>query len=81
MAVFPDYEPEIDSATAERLELEGSEDALMLAVVTLGDTVADATLNLLGPIVVNRHTNRAAQAVPAGPSCELSELRTPFVTR
>ena len=76
MVFFPDYEPELDDATAERLELERGEDAIVLAMVTLGEQAVDATANLLGPIVVNRHTNRAAQAVLANSGYE---LRTPLV--
>jgi len=60
---FPDYEPEIDDDTAGRLELESADDALLLVIVTVADPVADSTANLLGPIVVNRHTRTAAQAV------------------
>jgi flagellar assembly factor FliW len=60
---FPDYEPEIDDDTANRLELKSAEDALLLVIVTVGDPVAASTANLLGPIVVNRHTRAAAQAV------------------
>jgi flagellar assembly factor FliW len=60
---FPDYEPEIDDDTANRLELASADDALLLVIVTVADPVADSTANLLGPIVVNRHTRAAAQAV------------------
>jgi len=60
---FPDYEPEIDDDTAARLELKSADDALLLVIVTVGDPVASSTANLLGPIVVNRHTRAAAQAV------------------
>lgn len=60
---FPDYEPEIDDDTAQRLELESAEDALLLVIVTVTDPVSDSTVNLLGPIVVNRNTRAAAQAV------------------
>lgn len=60
---FPDYEPEIDDDTAGRLELKSADDALLLVIVTVGDPVAASTANLLGPIVVNRHTRAAAQAV------------------
>ena len=60
---FPDYEPEIDDDTANRLELTSADDALLLVIVTVADPVADSTANLLGPIVVNRHTRVAAQAV------------------
>ena len=60
---FPDYEPEIDDDTAARLELGSADDALLLVIVTVADPVAASTANLLGPIVVNRHTRAAAQAV------------------
>jgi flagellar assembly factor FliW len=60
---FPDYEPEIDDDTAGRLELTSADDALLLVIVTVADPVAASTANLLGPIVVNRHTRAAAQAV------------------
>jgi flagellar assembly factor FliW len=60
---FPDYAPEIDDDTADRLELKSADDALLLVIVTVTEPVAASTANLLGPIVVNRHTRAAAQAV------------------
>ena len=60
---FPDYEPEIDDDIANRLELKSADDALLLVIVTVAEPVASSTANLLGPIVVNRHTRAAAQAV------------------
>jgi flagellar assembly factor FliW len=60
---YPDYEFELDSGTAERLGLAEAEDAVVFAVVTLRDRPEDSTLNLLGPIVVNRFTHEAAQVV------------------
>ena len=60
---FPDYEPEIDDDTAGRLDLKSADDALLLVIVTVTDPVSASTANLLGPIVVNRHTRAAAQAV------------------
>jgi flagellar assembly factor FliW len=60
---FPDYAPEIDDDTADRLELKSADDALLLVIVTVTNPVAASTANLLGPIVVNRHTRAAAQAV------------------
>jgi flagellar assembly factor FliW len=35
----------------------------VLCVVTLGEVAEEATVNLLGPIVVNRFTREACQAV------------------
>jgi flagellar assembly factor FliW len=60
---YPEYEFELDTGTAERLGLTQAEDAVVFAVVTLRDKPEDATLNLLGPIVVNRFTHEAAQVV------------------
>jgi len=60
---YPDYEFDLDDSTAERLGLVVADDAIVLAVVTLRDRPDEATLNLLGPIVVNRHTHEAAQVV------------------
>src|SRR5215510_1717926 len=51
---YPDYEFELDSGMAERLGLTASEDAVVFTVVTLRDKAEDSTVNLLGPIVVNR---------------------------
>ena len=65
LSFFPDYEPEIDDDTAERLGLESADDALVLVIVTVGDEPTGATANLLAPIVVNRHTREAAQVVLA----------------
>jgi flagellar assembly factor FliW len=60
---YPDYEFELDNGTAERLNLSQAEDAVVFAVVTLRDVPSDSTLNLLGPIVVNRFSHEAAQVV------------------
>jgi flagellar assembly factor FliW len=60
---YPEYEFELDNGMAERLGLQQAEDAIVFAVVTLRDRPEDSTLNLLGPIVVNRFTHEAAQVV------------------
>jgi flagellar assembly factor FliW len=70
---FPSYEPEIDDATAERLELNSSADALLLVLLTVGDTLESTTANLFAPIVVNIHTRSAAQVVLTGSPYSLRE--------
>lgn len=72
---FPDYAPEIDESTSERVGLETAGDALVLVIVTVGDELSDVTANLLGPIVINRHNYQAAQAVLVNQGYE---LRTPL---
>jgi flagellar assembly factor FliW len=60
---YPEYDFELDADTAERLALNAAQDAVVFAVVTLRERLEDSTLNLLGPIVVNRSTHEAAQVV------------------
>lgn len=60
---YPEYEFDLDNGTAERLGLESADDAIVLCVVTLDERPEGATVNLLGPIVVNRVTREAVQAV------------------
>ena len=60
---YPGYEFDLDDGAAERLGVCSPEDIVVFCVVTLRDRPEDATLNLLGPIVVNRHTLEAAQVV------------------
>jgi flagellar assembly factor FliW len=60
---YPDYEFELDTSTSERLALSDPGDSIVMCVVTLGERPEDATVNLLGPIVVNRFTHEACQAV------------------
>ncbi|MDZ4825253.1 MAG: flagellar assembly protein FliW [Actinomycetota bacterium] len=60
---YPEYEFDLDDGATDRLALSEPEDAVVFCVVTLKDKPEDATMNLLGPIVVNRHTLEAAQIV------------------
>ena len=60
---YPEYEFELDKSTQQRLSLTDATDALVLCIVTLRENPRDATVNLLGPIVMNLHTCEACQAV------------------
>ncbi len=63
---FPEYSPVLDDASVQRLGLTGEQDALVLVVLTLGSTAAEATANLLAPLVVNRRDGSAAQVIVEG---------------
>ncbi len=58
------YQPEILDSDLEFLGIDKPEDVLLLNIATIHerDTVA-VTLNLVGPIVVNRRSRRARQVV------------------
>ncbi|WP_459641835.1 flagellar assembly protein FliW [Kineococcus sp. NUM-3379] len=60
---FPGYSPEIDDETADALELTKGEDAAVLLVVNPGESLEDATANLLAPVVINHRSHKAAQAI------------------
>lgn len=60
---YGDYAFDLDEVTAERLALSSIDDAIVVCVVTLGDRAEDATVNCLGPIVINRATREACQTV------------------
>lgn len=63
---FPAYHPVLDDATAQRLGLDDADDALVLAIVTVGADVNVAYANLLAPVVVNTRTGVAEQVVLSG---------------
>ena len=62
-AFFEDYSPEIDDDSAAALEATSEDDLLTLVIVTPGDTLSEATANLLAPVVINHRTRLAAQIV------------------
>jgi flagellar assembly factor FliW len=57
------YNPEVSEQEVEFLGLKTAEDALVYNIVTLHRD-GKATVNLKGPIVINRHTLIAKQIVP-----------------
>ena len=64
-----DYEPELFDADAASIDIQDPADALVLNVVTLCPTSPlEATMNLIGPIVINRRTRAGRQVVIANNS-------------
>jgi flagellar assembly factor FliW len=63
------YEPELFDEDAAQLGITDPADAMILNIVTLGSRVpAEATVNLIGPLIVNRHTRVGRQRVIANHS-------------
>jgi flagellar assembly factor FliW len=58
----PDYAPDIAPADIEFLGIQSPADALVLNIVTVRNS--QATVNLKGPIVINRHTLVGKQCIP-----------------
>jgi len=76
---FPDYAPEIDdeSLTALGAGPDDAGDLLVLLVITTGEKAADATANLMAPIVVHQRTRRAVQVILATSGLA---VRTPLLS-
>ena len=60
---FPDYEPVVSDETVAALGIESVEDVLVLVIVHAGKTLADTTVNLRAPLLVNITTLKAAQVI------------------
>ena len=62
--IVPGYEPEIFDEDAEGLDLRTPAEAMILNIVTLRrQEPVEATVNLIGPLVVNRRTRLCRQLV------------------
>jgi flagellar assembly factor FliW len=62
--VLPDYKPDIPQADVDFLEIKEASDALLLGIVTIHGQNR-ATMNLKGPVVINRHTHTGKQVILA----------------
>jgi flagellar assembly factor FliW len=61
--VLDNYQPEVSEAEVEMIGLKSADDAWVLNIVTLHRD-GHATVNLKGPILINRRTLAARQVVP-----------------
>ena len=62
VAVVPSYAPDIAQADVDTLGINSPDDAIILNIVTVRN--GETTVNLKGPIVVNRNTLVAKQCIP-----------------
>lgn len=60
---FPQYEPVVGDETVAALGISAVEDILVLLVVHAAQTLAETTVNLRAPLLVNTTTMRAAQVI------------------
>lgn len=62
-AVMTGYTFELDEATCHALQLHDTKDLAVLAIVTLKETLAQSTVNLKAPIIMNLTNNKAKQVI------------------
>lgn len=63
--ILEDYDIELSDEDVKFLEIEKAEDALVLNIVTIkdGQSIDEATVNLIGPIVISRNTLKGKQVI------------------
>lgn len=62
--IIPGYEPELFDEHAMDLDLRDASDCMLLNIVTLKrQSPVEATVNLVGPIVINRRSREGRQVV------------------
>ena len=66
-AILPSYAPDIAPQDVEFLGIQAAADAIVLNIVTVRPG-GETTINLKGPIVINRHTLVGKQCIPANVS-------------
>src|SRR5438552_18861786 len=61
-AAVPNYAPDISPADVEFLRIQSPDDAIVLNIVSVRN--GEATVNLKGPVIINRHTLVGKQCIP-----------------
>ncbi len=59
--IFPDYEIDTELDPALRSEIGAVEELEVLAIVTVAEEFSDSTVNLLGPLIINRRKRMGFQ--------------------
>ena len=62
-AITTNYTFELDEATLNALDIKSETEVAVFAIVSLKDTLADSTVNLKAPIVLNTTNNKAKQVI------------------
>jgi len=62
-AVTTNYNLDLDDATVNSLEINDEKQVAVFAIVSLKETLAESTVNLKAPIVLNTTNNKAKQII------------------
>ena len=64
----PDFTLEIPKEDMEEIGIEGGDDTLVFAIVTIPEDQSKMSANLQGPVVVNKRARVARQSISTNPS-------------
>jgi flagellar assembly factor FliW len=65
-AFFPDYDIKLPGSVKDELHIESDEDCTVWTIVSVKESIEDATLNLLAPIIINVRVKQGKQVVLNG---------------
>lgn len=58
-----EYSFEIDESIAHSLEIKEEKEVEIYSIVSLKDTIANSTINIKAPIIINKRNNKAKQVI------------------
>lgn len=64
--LFPSYEFQLPDVVRDELGIALADDCVVWSIVSIRESLADATMNLLAPIVINARERRGKQIVLTG---------------
>lgn len=76
--IIEDYTLEVDEEDLKSLEIKENDNMIIFSIVTLNDDPAKTTINLLGPIVINKINHRAKQMISLG---DRYSVRHPLISQ
>ena len=62
---FSDYEVDVDDETLAKIGIKNPEEVVVLTIITIPGNGKNLTANLQGPLVINKNTKTAIQAILA----------------
>jgi flagellar assembly factor FliW len=74
--VAPEYAPDLSEQDVDFLGIKNADDAIVLNIVTIHAS-GEATVNLKGPIILNRYTLVGKQVIPT--NVQSFSLRHPIL--
>ena len=75
--VIPDYQLIVDEKELSKIDLIDKNDILYFSIVTIYDNPENSTINLLGPLVINKKNRKAKQMISL---CDQYSVRHPLIS-
>lgn len=62
-ALLPDYSPNIEQESLQKLGITEKDEFFVYTIATVPEDISNITVNLQGPIVINKNTLKGAQLI------------------